>query len=169
MNDTTTYAAPEMSAPAILKLFETTKEQRESFVMDLVTRIDNGDVDPLEAHLQIKCVEDIIKLANSNTNYKSAVLEAAERYGAKSFQFHNAKVEIKEAGVSYDFTKCEDPEWEQMDAELKNLKDRLKARETFLKTVSPKGLTVVDEATGNVSTIYPPAKASTTTVAISLK
>jgi len=82
----------ELSTTSILSLFETTKEQRESFALDLIDKIDSGNVDPLKVHLQVKCMEDVVKLINANTNYKKAILESAENVGQKSFQFHNAKV-----------------------------------------------------------------------------
>jgi hypothetical protein len=93
----------ELTTTSILALFETNKEQRQSFALSLVDEIEQGNVNPLKVHLQIKCMEDIIKLLNSNTIYKKAVLEEAEKQGQKSFEYQNAKVEIKETGVKYDF------------------------------------------------------------------
>ena len=159
----------ELSTTSILSLFETDKQQRESFVNDLINRIDNGEIDPLRVHLQVKCVEDITKLINSNTNYKSAVLEASENQGQKSFQFHNAKFEIKEVGVKYDFSKCEDIVLNRLYDEQERINKLVKYRETMLKTVSENGMIVTDEETGETFTVYPPSKSSTTSVAVTLK
>lgn len=159
----------DLTTTSILALFETTKEQRESFVVDLTRRIDNGDVDPLLIHLQVKCMEDVIKLINSNTNYKAALLEASERMGEKSFQFHNAKFEIKEVGTKYDFSNCGDHQHQRLSQKVESFSNELKDREKFLKTLTPKGLSVVDEETGEMLTIYPPSKTSTTSVAVTLK
>lgn len=159
----------EMPATSVLSLFETTKDQRMSFVLSVVDQLQSGNVDPLKVHLHVKCMEEIIKQLNANTIYKSSVLEAAEKYGEKSFSFNNAKVEIKEVGVKYDFSKCSDAALIQMYSDQEALDKKIKARETMLKAVDGKGMTVVDESTGEAYTVYPPAKSSTTSIAITLK
>jgi len=159
----------DLTTTSILALFETNKEQRQSFALDLVSKIESGEVDPLKIHLQIKCVQDIIKLLDDNTIYKSSVLEAAEKYGQKSFAFQNAKIEIKETGVRYDFSKCGDTVWEMHDSQLSGLKDTIKKRELFLKSAPEKGVEIVDELSGELITVYPPSKSSTTSIAVTLK
>lgn len=159
----------ELSTTSILSLFETNKEQRQSFVMGVVEAVDNGQVDPLKIHLQVKCMEDIIKLLNSNTSYKQSVLVAATSYGQKAFDYQNLKIEIKEVGVKYDFSKCEDVVLNELHRQQAELDAKVKARETMLKTVSDKGMILTDEATGETFTVYPPSKSSTTSVAITLK
>src|SRR5688572_13028219 len=90
----------ELTTTSILSLFETTKEQRQSFALGVVQALETGDTDPLKVHLQVKCMEDIIKLLNGNTNYKAAVLDAANKNGQKTFKFQNSKEEIKEVVVN---------------------------------------------------------------------
>src|SRR5262245_215817 len=128
-----TIMTNELTTTSILALFETTKKERESFTLSLINQIESGDVDPLKIHLQIKCMEDIIKLLNSNTIYKKMLLEAAERYGKKSFEYQNAKVEIKEVGTRYDFSKCNDPKYLSLSKVAEANELSLKERETFLK------------------------------------
>lgn len=159
----------ELSTTSILSLFETNKDQRQSFALGVVTALDNGEVDPLKVHLQVKCMEDIIKLLNSNTNYKKSVLEAAETYGQKSFEFQNSKVEIKEVGTKYDFSQCSDPVLVTLHEQQKEIGEAVKARETMLKTVTAKGMIITDETTGETFTVYPPSKSSSTSVAVTLK
>lgn len=159
----------ELTTTSILSLFETTKEQRQSFALGIIDALQAGEVDPLKVHLQVKCMESIIKLLNENTIYKQSILEAAEKHGQKSFEYMNSKVEIRETGVKYDFEKCNDKEWEFLDSHSKAIDNDLKEREKFLKTVSAKGLEIVDKFTGELVTIYPPSKSSTTSVAITLK
>lgn len=159
----------ELTTTSILALFQTTKEERQSFALDLISKIENGEADPLKIHLQLKCAEDLIKQINANTIYKKALLDAAESYGQKSFEFHNSKVEVKEAGVKYDYSKCNDPEYVALAIQQTELDGKVKERESFLKSVPSKGLEIVNTETGETGTIYPPAKSSTTTVAITLK
>lgn len=169
----------QLSPVEKLALFQTSRQERKSFVQDLINKLNEGELSPLEIHLQLKAMEDIINQLTStdekkNKNlpaairYRQLLLESAEQHG-KSFEYHNSKFEIKETGTAYDFTRCCDIEWEQMDAQLNSLKERIKERETFLKAVPVQGLVVTNQETGEIYTIYPPSKKSTTTVTVSLK
>lgn len=159
----------ELTTTSILSLFETTKVERQEFAIRVVEALDNGNVEPLKVHLQVKCMEDIIKLLNSNTKYKTHILEAAQVYNQKSFDFQNAKVEIKEMGTKYDFSLCNDPVLNGLYAKQCEFDALVKARETMLKTISEKGMIITDDESGETFTVYPPAKTSTTSVAITLK
>lgn len=165
----------ELTTTSILSLFDTTKGERQSFVSDLLNRIEGGQVNPLDIHVQIKCIEDIIEqLTNrkdypeSSRRYYESLLEEVKKYG-KKFDYHQAKVEEKEVGTRYDWEKCADPVIESLLSEEKALKEKIKARQEFLKTVPEKGLPMLDEESGEVYTIYRPAKSSTTSIAVSLK
>lgn len=157
----------EMTTTSILSLFETNKEQRQSFASGIINALEQGEVDPLKVHLQVKCMEDIIKLLNSNSTYKFYVLDAAEKHGQKSFEYMNSKVEIKEMGTKYDYSQCSDPVYNQLDQMACSAADELKKRQEFLKTVPAKGMELKIE--DEVVTVYPPSKSSTTSVAITLK
>lgn len=159
----------ELTTTSILSLFETNKSQRQSFALGVVDAITEGRVDPLKIHLQVKCMEDIIKLLNSNTIYKSEVLGAAEKMGQKTFEFQSSKFEIKETGVKYDYSKCDHPRLKQLYEEQEKLCAEIKDIEALLKTVPDRGMTIVEEDSGETYTVYPPAKSSTTSVAVTLK
>lgn len=158
----------QLTTTGIVSLFETTKEQRQSFCIDLVSRLEAGEVDPLKVHLQVKSMEDIIKQLNDNTVYKSMLLDAAEKHG-KKFTFQNAEFSVKEVGVKYDYSQCNDPVLQELEQEAAKIGEALKARQKFLQTAPQSGLTIVIEATGEAATVYPPSKSSTTSVAVSLK
>lgn len=159
----------ELSTTSILSLFETTKSERQSFCIDLISRLENGEADPLKIHLQIKSAEDLIKQLNDNRVYKSYLLDAAEKMGGKSFEFGNAKFEIKEVGTKYDYSQCADTVLSELETKAAEVNEQLKARQKFLQTVPISGMTLVIEETGETITVYPPAKSSTTSVAVTLK
>lgn len=159
----------DLTTTSILALFETNKEERQSFALSLVSEIENGNIDPLNVHLQVKCMESIIKLLNENTIYKKSVLEAAEKQNQKSFTLNGHKIEIKETGVKYNFDNCGDTEWELQDSQVKAHEHHRSEREKFLKTIPAKGLEIVDTISGEMTTIYPPSKSSTTSIAVTLK
>lgn len=151
-----------------LSVFETTKAERKEIVENYISGLLDGHLDPIHIHLQVKHMEAFIKAITTDERYKDKVLSEAEKYG-KSFEQFNAAFQVKETGVKYDFTKCEDSEWEQLNSELEALKERIKEREAFLKTIPAKGIEVLDNETGTVSQIFPPFKTSTTTVSVTLK
>lgn len=156
-----------LTTTSILALFQTTKEERQSFVSDVLSKIESGDVDPLKIHLQVKCTEDVMKLLTSNSIYREAVVAEAEKQGKKTFDFHNSKFELKEVGVKYDWSKCNDTTLDLLIMQQERIDFEVKARQDFLKTVPAKGIEIRHE--DELITIYPPAKSSTTNVAVTLK
>lgn len=169
----------ELSAPTILQLFETTKEQRASFVNDVIEKLNDGVIDPLKVHLQIKSLEDIINQLTNTTEktnknfkaavaYKSMLLDAYSNFGAgKEFEFANAKFSQKEVGTKYDYSQCNDVVIADLLAKKAELDAKIKERESFLKTIPTAGLETRLE--DELVTIYPPSKTSTTSVAVTLK
>jgi len=88
------------------------------------------------------------------------------KYG-KTFEHYNAKFEIKEMGVKYDYSVCQDAVYNNLKNKLVVLEDEIKAREKFLKTIPSQGLETLIE--DEVVTLYPPNKTSTTTISVNLK
>lgn len=149
-----------------LGLFETSKEQRKDFVQEVINGLNEGNVDPLKVHLQVKCMEDIIKQLTNSKEYKDICLTEAFKFG-KTFEHHNAKFEIKEMGVKYDYSNCNDPKLKEMEEQLLRLEHDIKSRQTLLKGVPVEGMEIPVE--DELITIYPPTKTSTTTVTVNLK
>jgi hypothetical protein len=110
-------------------------------------------------------MEDLIKQITSHPDYKELTLEEAAKYG-KSFEHYNAKFEVKEMGVKYDFTQCGDPIYNKLAEELAELEKQVKDRQAFLKTVQPGTQLLIED---EVVTLYPPIKTSTTSITVNLK
>lgn len=170
----------DISTQSVLALFETNKEQRSFFVRDIVSRIENGEANPLVVHLQIKAMEDIInqltstdKAKNKNIElakkYRGLLLEAASKYGSKSFDFHNARFTTMETGSKWHYENTEDTLLGELYEQQEELNKKIKERETFLQNVPAEGLVVTDETTGETRKVFRPYKTSTTTVSVSLK
>ena len=163
------------TADSILALFETTKAERESFVNDVVYRLETGNVDPLKIHLQVKAMEEIIARLTDRKKYPATakvysdhLLFAAELNG-REFMFRNAKFSIRETGTAYDFSRCGDSLLKCLQSRYDAVKKDLDERKEFLKSIPVTGITNVDELTGEVEKIYPPSKSSTTSVTVTLK
>lgn len=148
-----------------LSLFETTKSERQDFAQSVVNNLKEGLSDPLKVHLQVKCMEDLIKQITSHPEYKDLTLDEAAKYG-KSFEMHNAKFEVKEMGVKYDYSNCGDPIYNRLAEELAELEKKVKDRQAFLKAVQPGTELLIED---EVIVLYPPIKTSTTSITVNLK
>lgn len=148
-----------------LSLFETTKSERQDFAQSVVNNLKDGLSDPLKVHLQVKCMEDLIKQITSHPDYKDLTLDEAAKYG-KSFEMHNAKFEVKEMGVKYDYSNCGDPIYNRLAEELAELEKKVKDRQAFLKAVQPGTELLIED---EVIVLYPPIKTSTTSITVNLK
>jgi hypothetical protein len=164
---------PLATVPQLLR--DTTKEDRQNFVESILESIEMGDVDALKIQVQIKNYEsmmemfsDVKKFPNTASRYKKYLMEAAGKYG-KKFELYNCEFSEKEAGVKYSYDKCNDSEMDQLLAQQEAIKAAIDVRAKFLKTVPTKGLEIVDKATGDCVTIYPPAKSSTTIIQTVMK
>ena len=169
----------ELSTTNILSLFETNKAQRIKFCEDLINKMGDGEVNPLQIHAQIKSIEDLLttltstdKSKNKNTDialtYKSMLMNAAEKYG-KSFQLFNATYTIKEVGAKCNYDNCGDLELNELMAQAEVLKAKIESRQETLKHLPLSGMLTTDEKTGETYKIYPPSKKSTTAVSVSLR
>jgi len=154
------------SLPVIFTGTAPTKSEIEKQSKEIIAKInDSGEINPLKVATAMKAIEMSIEIIKKGIS--DAVLEEAQRHEAKTFEYDGHSLQIREAGARYDFTNCNDPEYDRMEKEMESLKAKIKQREGWLKA-APEGATVVDQETGEVHEIYPPAKSSTTTVAITL-
>lgn len=158
----------EIITTGILALFETTKEQRKNFVDEIIDKIKEGEIDPIKVHSQVKSLEDIGKQITSNKEYIRHLVDYAEKYGTKSFSAFNAKFEVREVGVKYDYSQTGDVVLFDLQKKLDELTDSVKERQKFLQTVPENGIILTIESTGETFTVYPPSKSSTTNLVTTL-
>lgn len=153
------------SAISIFKKLPETKSQIKDYTRLIRESVLNGEVEPLRFAAQISALEQLFKALKSDHLIKDVVLEEAEKYNSKSFEKDFAKFQVKETGVRFDYTNCNDSEWFEIDAKIKELTANKKERETFLK-----GITTETEVYGSDGVqLNPVIKTSTTSVAVILK
>ena len=152
----------------LIKFNHTTKEERTQVVREIFQELLEGRINPMELHIRMKCLEEVVKQLTSMPAYKAIVLDDAEKHG-KSFQYHNAKVDIREVGVKYDYSGCGSSELDALYDLQSDTEDKIKIFEAYHKGLPTSGISVVLASTGEVETLYPPAKTSTTSVAVTLK
>lgn len=158
----------EISAPSLLSLFETNREQRQSFAQQVLDFVKEGGADPRKILLQAKCVNDIMSAITEDEVFKTMLLAESEKHG-KKHEYMNAEFSIREAGVKYDYSNCGDSTYNELIDEKEKLDVKIKDRERFLKYSPQAGTTLVNEDTGETITVYPPSKSSKTIVAVTLK
>jgi len=152
----------------LIKFNHTTKEERTQVVLEIFNELLEGRINAMELHIRMKCIEEVVKQLTSMPAYKAIVLDDAEKHG-KSFQYQNAKVDIREVGVKYDYSVCGSSELSELYVQAANVDSRIKVLESYHKGLPTSGIQVIIPSTGEVETHYPPAKTSTTSVAVTLK
>jgi hypothetical protein len=134
--------------------------------MSLKEIFDNGRA--IEAAEALSVMENFIKELRSNKQFSDYVRDEIAKNG-KQIETQSAKLELAETGVKYNFDNCGDAIYQQLEQQLQSIEADLKDRKEFLKTVPLSGLSIINEQTGEVCTIYPPSKQSTSTYKITLK
>lgn len=142
---------------------EITKESIKEQSVALLNDLDEGHIYPLQLAAQLKFVEDVI--ANVKEELRQRVVSEKDKYGKDDMTYHGAKFDIKEAGVKYDYSQCDDVIWNDLKQQLDALTEQIKEREAFLKALKER-FTYIDESTGEIVTLYPPQRKSTTTYSI---
>ncbi len=141
----------------------TGKAEVQVITQRIIALQESGEVNALEVDIKLKGIEEAISAGRKAT--KALVLEEANRYAEKTFELAGAQVQKKLTPGVYDYATAGDPVYNAMQAEMAALKDRMKAREAFLKSVKG-AITMVDDTTGEVYVINEPAKSQGETIAI---
>ena len=148
-------------AIAEFKRMPATKDERKNFVQIAVNEILSGSQNPLEVELMLKSMEMTIEEIRKNKGVKEAVMEEAEKYNEKTFDFMGASITIQNRST-YDYSN--DGTWCGLKEEETQIANRRKARELILKgTMEP----LVDEDTGEVTN--PPFRTSQQILVIQFK
>lgn len=134
------------------------------YARQAVTAIIDGEIDPLIAYINLSKAKRVIDEVVKHKEVLRLATDYVEARGSnQEMQIGDCLAKISEVGVSYDYSACGDPEIERLQAEADALNERIKTREKFLRGI--KGhLALLDEETGEVLTIYPPARSSKTSL-----
>lgn len=155
----------EESAISLFRKLPETKSQVSHYSKLIRESVLGGEVNPLLFYQQLAALEQVVKSLKEDKLISDCILEEAEKYHAKTFKFNTSTFCVKEVGVTYDFTMCQDADYEEIEAESFNIGQRKKIRETFLKSIKP-GMEVYGK---DGRQIEPPVKKSTTKVTITLE
>lgn len=154
----------EESAISIFRKLPETKGQITSYKNLIKQSVENGEVDSLVFFKQVVALEQLVKELKQDDIIKDIILEEAERFNQKSFTYSNAKFSIREVGSRYNYQICDDSQWNELNDEMQKLKEKISARENFLKSITPE----MEVYGADGVKISPPVKTSSTQVVVTL-
>lgn len=131
------------------------KESQANLAESLVAQVTDGKVDAVAAFVQIKAIAEVCNQFMKNPAIGEAVQSAVLVRG-KDAAFGGAKVGVSST-TSYDYASSGDPQYLELIKQKDSIASKLKAREMFLKAITD-DQTIVDNETGAIVTITPPAK-----------
>jgi hypothetical protein len=134
------------------------KAEISAIATGLILRIEEGEVNPVAAHVRLKAIIKALEQVLRST--EQIVWDEAELNG-KTFSAFGADIQIKEGSLTPDYS-C-DKEWA-------NLNSMIKGREEQLKMAFRNAgkMTVIDEATGEVVPVCP-AKGTKPSISVTFK
>jgi hypothetical protein len=149
-----------------------TRQSIKDFATSIIEEVEQGRINPLDLKLYIKALETAITFIQKGDQVTEGIdsyaREEAEKHGQKCFDFKGVKVELAETGTKYQFDNCGDTVWEFLNKEMEALKKRITERETFLKSIKGEE-TIADRYTGEMITVHPPVKTSTSSIKVTFK
>lgn len=154
------------NAYGVMRLLPDTKQGVEIFSKQLVTAVQEGQVNPLQLKALFKVMEKVSEKVDEAI--RENLLNEAGKYSEKKFSAFGFKIEKAEVGTTYDYSACGDPIYNQRAQILEQAKKQLDERAAFLKALSAP-LTLVDDESGEVATVRPPVKKSVEGLKFSLK
>ena len=131
--------------------------------------LDDGTQSPLDLLLQTSIIAEAAAQIRNNADLRDACIDEYNRFGSQEpLRYHGARFTLRETGTTYDYTLCGDPVLLRLLQEKETLDAKIKEREKFLRNLPREGIEATDETTGEITRIYPPARSSTTNIAITL-
>lgn len=154
------------SAMGVIRQLSVSKSGVDMFCRQLISSVKGGEVNALELKAFLKTMEVIIERVDKET--KENQVTEAMRYSERKFSAYGCEIEQCEVATRYDYTHCGDPVYNQRLRIMEEAKKQLEDRAAFLKALKDP-LTIVDDESGEVATVLPPLKKSTSGLKVSLK
>lgn len=128
-------------------LMESNKAFRTELAQTVVQDVRDGLLDPTQVFIYANKGKEFFDSVVNNVR-PIVASKQIQKGGIKSY--HSEIIEKKNPD-SYDFSVCGDFEWDNLNAQLTEIKEKIKERETFLKTLKEPMATMYGEV------INPPA------------
>lgn len=156
----------ELQQLEVNSLLDLTKKNIQSIVSDTVSRVISGDLSAINALVYARKAKELFE--SLEKEIRPIAEDSFHVAKGEKYVMHNVELVESETGVKYDYSACNDPEWDELNARSEGLKNDLKKRETFLKTVT-KPMTIVNTFTGEIVEIHPPVRSGKMGLKLTIK
>lgn len=140
-----------------------TKSNIESAANRMIISVKEGQFNPYELLARMEAVKSYCEQVRSGI--EEFVRDELEKYGKSGLKILDAKFDLAEVGVKYDYSN--DPKWSALKAQKDSIDALMKEAEKFLKVLS-KPLNETDMDTGEITERIPPSKSSKSSFKITL-
>lgn len=113
-------------------LMTTNKAYRTALAQSVVQDVNEGIIDATEVLIYACKGEEFFKSVVDNVR----PIVAGKQIQKGGIKLYDSEIVEKKNPDKYDFTICQDTQWNEFNALLNDVKARMKARETFLKTLT---------------------------------
>ena len=135
------------TAISTLSVLPSNKDEVKRFAASLKYEILASDNDPLPILVQLKMIEKVIADVLKDEELDRHFLKQFVLYDSKEkVTVNGAELRAGEVGTKYLYEECGDPDWIDLDKQMKELAEKKKEREKFLQNVPWEG--TVDPKTG---------------------
>jgi hypothetical protein len=146
------------------------KALAETIRKELSQRVLDGEISAVQVQAAIKFYEKVFNGDDKKDNglvhvIKPYVVDEIEKDKHRKDWF-GYQVSVGEAGARYSFENCNDPELAELEEQERDLKEKIKDRQNFLKSLKG-GMDIIWNGEG--VTVFPPVKYSTTSAKFTLK
>lgn len=153
------------TALGALRMLASTQTQVDIFSDQLIASVKEDGANPLEIIAQLRAMEKVS--ARVIKEIMENAVTMIDRYNGK-FELAGNLIERAEVGTKYNFEVCGDYVWEQRKSIFESAQRQLKEREEFLKSLKEPIKLVVEE-TGELQTVRPPLRTSSTGVKVTIR
>jgi hypothetical protein len=113
-------------------LMTTNKAYRTALAQSVIQDVNEGIIDVTEVLIYACKGEEFFKSVVDNVR----PIVAGKQIQKGGIKLYDSDIVEKKNPDKYDFTVCQDTQWNEFNALLNDVKARMKARETFLKTLT---------------------------------
>ena len=147
-----------------ITILPSTKKQISLYCNNIKEEILSGNNDPLKILRQLKAFESVIKELLKDNELKDCFITEAYKFENGQFEHDGCKFQVKNSPAKYDYSQCNDSEYNQLVNKLNLAKEQLKAREKFLQGITD---VYINEDNGEI--INPPVKMQHEVIFVTLK
>ena len=131
-------------------LMTSNKALRTDLAQRVVQDVKDGIIDPLEAFIYANKGQEVFDAIVTNIR----PIIAGKQIQKGGIKMYDAEIIEKKNPDKYDYSVCSDAEWDKLNAQLTDIKAKMKERETFLKTLKEPMATMDGEIINPPSITY---------------